>query len=165
MRLTTASISLALAALASAGSSNGTSAPLNAVPSSWDGVCYYPKPDIGFQLESYLGKWYQVAGTVAPFTAGCKCIQAQYELNVRDHPAVVEHRTSKLALIHNRTTAPSPSTTPARRKARRSTSWAPLLRRIRLMALRVFSRLDFRDRLGLRARGQTILFRVSFGLV
>jgi len=76
MRFTTASISLALAALASAES-------LNAVPSSWDGECFYPKPDIGFQLESYLGKWFQVAGTVAPFTAGCKCIQAQYELNVR----------------------------------------------------------------------------------
>lgn len=84
MRFTTASIPLALAALASATSQNSTSAPLNAVPSSWDGSCYYPKADIGFQLESYLGKWFQVAGTVAPFTAGCKCIQAQYELNVRD---------------------------------------------------------------------------------
>jgi apolipoprotein D and lipocalin family protein len=83
MRFTGASIPLALAALASAGSSNDTTASLNAVPSSWDGTCYYPKPDIGFQLESYLGKWFQVAGTVAPFTAGCKCIQAQYELNVR----------------------------------------------------------------------------------
>jgi apolipoprotein D and lipocalin family protein len=89
MRLTTASISLTLAALASATPSNGTSTPLNAVPSSWDGHCYYPKPDIGFQLESYLGKWFQVAGTVAPFTAGCKCIQAQYELNVRDHPVLL----------------------------------------------------------------------------
>ena len=92
MRFTTASISLALAALASAES-------LNAVPSSWDGACYYPKPDIGFQLESYLGKWFQVAGTVAPFTAGCKCIQAQYELNVRKrihpYPAVIDHRSAK----------------------------------------------------------------------
>jgi apolipoprotein D and lipocalin family protein len=77
MRFTTASLSLALAALAS-------SETLNAVPSSWDGQCYYPKADIGFQLESYLGKWFQVAGTVAPFTAGCKCIQAQYALNVRN---------------------------------------------------------------------------------
>ena len=85
MHFTTAFISLALATLASATPSNGTSAPLNAVPSSWDGQCFYPKPDIGFQLESYLGKWYQVAGTVAPFTAGCKCIQAQYELNVRQN--------------------------------------------------------------------------------
>jgi apolipoprotein D and lipocalin family protein len=90
MRLTAASISLALAALVSATQSNDTSAPLNAVPSSWDGHCYYPKPDIGFQLESYLGKWYQVAGTVAPFTAGCKCIQAQYELNVRKKSHLVQ---------------------------------------------------------------------------
>jgi apolipoprotein D and lipocalin family protein len=75
MRFTTTSIALALVSLAS-------SEALNAVPSSWDGQCYYPKADIGFQLESYLGKWFQVAGTVAPFTAGCKCIQAQYALNV-----------------------------------------------------------------------------------
>ena len=76
MRFTTASLSLALAALAT------SEEAINAVPSSWDGHCYYPKADIGFQLESYLGKWFQVAGTVAPFTAGCKCIQAQYSLNV-----------------------------------------------------------------------------------
>jgi lipocalin len=69
------SLSFSLLALAS-------STPLNAVPSTWDGHCYYPQPDIGFQLPSYLGKWFQVAGTVAPFTAGCKCIQAQYALNV-----------------------------------------------------------------------------------
>jgi apolipoprotein D and lipocalin family protein len=78
MRFTTASLSLALAALASSQEQE----TLNAVPSSWDGHCYYPKADIGFQLETYLGKWFQVAGTVAPFTAGCKCIQAQYALNV-----------------------------------------------------------------------------------
>jgi lipocalin len=77
MRFTTASLSLALAALVS-------SETLNAVPSSWDGQCYYPKADIGFQLESYLGKWFQVAGTIMPFTASCKYIQAQYALNVRD---------------------------------------------------------------------------------
>ena len=76
MRFTTASLSLALAALAT------SEEAINAVPSSWDGHCYYHKADIGFQLESYLGKWFQVAGTVAPFTAGCKCIQAQYSLNV-----------------------------------------------------------------------------------
>ncbi|KAM5341768.1 hypothetical protein ACJ41O_014799 [Fusarium nematophilum] len=63
---------LALAAAASAS---------NAVPSTWDGECFYPAPDIGFELESYLGRWYQVAGTLAPFTAGCKCIYAQYALN------------------------------------------------------------------------------------
>ncbi|KAG9254508.1 Calycin-like protein [Emericellopsis atlantica] len=53
----------------------------NVVPSLWDGQCYYPTADPGFQLEPYLGRWYQVAGTLAPFTAGCKCIYAQYALN------------------------------------------------------------------------------------
>lgn len=55
----------------------------NVVPSTWDGQCYYPASDSAFQLDSYLGRWYQVAGTLAPFTAGCKCIFAQYALNVR----------------------------------------------------------------------------------
>lgn len=92
MRLNTASASLAFAAVASA-ANNTTAVELNAVPSSWDGECFYPKADIGFQLEPYLGKWYQVAGTVAPFTAACKCIQAEYSLNVRDprSPAGTEH--------------------------------------------------------------------------
>lgn len=81
MRFSAASVSLAFAAAASA-ANNTTAVDLNAVPSSWDGHCFYPKADIGFQLESYLGKWYQVAGTVAPFTAACKCIQAEYSLNV-----------------------------------------------------------------------------------
>ncbi|TLD34022.1 hypothetical protein PspLS_01102 [Pyricularia sp. CBS 133598] len=60
---------------------NETTAVPNTVPSLWDGECFYPTPDIGFDTESYLGRWYQVAGTVAPFTANCKCIQAQYALN------------------------------------------------------------------------------------
>jgi hypothetical protein len=54
----------------------------NAIPSVWDGSCYYPVPDPGFRLDSYLGRWYQVAGTIAPFTRNCKCIYAQYALNV-----------------------------------------------------------------------------------
>jgi apolipoprotein D and lipocalin family protein len=58
-----------------------TAAAKNAVPSLWDGECYYPKPDIGFELESYLGTWYQVAGTPEPFNAQCKCTFAQYTLN------------------------------------------------------------------------------------
>ncbi|KAK4244294.1 Calycin-like protein [Corynascus novoguineensis] len=53
----------------------------NAVPSLWDGTCFYPKPDIGFELESYLGRWYQIAGTNAPYTANCKCVFAEYKLN------------------------------------------------------------------------------------
>lgn len=53
----------------------------NAVPASWDGACYYPKPDIGFDLNTYVGRWYQVAGTPAPYNAACKCTFAQYALN------------------------------------------------------------------------------------
>ncbi|KAK3368538.1 Calycin-like protein [Podospora didyma] len=58
-----------------------TAAAKNALPSLWDGSCYYPKSDIGFELSSYLGRWYQVAGTIAPYTANCKCTMAQYALN------------------------------------------------------------------------------------
>ncbi|KAM0276539.1 hypothetical protein ACHAQH_006640 [Verticillium albo-atrum] len=73
---------LPLAAAALASCQNETSAPApNVVPSLWDGQCYYPTGDIGFTLDSYLGRWYQVAGTLAPFTAGCKCISAEYALN------------------------------------------------------------------------------------
>ncbi|KAM0328743.1 hypothetical protein ACHAQA_005156 [Verticillium albo-atrum] len=71
---------LAAAALASC-QNETTPTPPNVVPSLWDGQCYYPTGDIGFALEPYLGRWYQVAGTEAPFTAGCKCIFAEYELN------------------------------------------------------------------------------------
>lgn len=132
MRLTTIALSIGLAATASAAS-------LNAVPSSWDGHCYYPKADIGFHLESYLGKWYQVAGTVAPFTAGCKCIQAQYALNVRDL-SHVRQKGDKTILTRSRTTAPSKSTTPAKPKAGRSTFWALRHLPTRPTVLRVFSR-------------------------
>lgn len=83
MRLSTAILSFAALAAAA---TNETTAPEpvvpNVVPSVWDGKCFYPAPDAAFDLESYLGRWYQVAGTVAPFTAGCKCIFAQYSLNV-----------------------------------------------------------------------------------
>ncbi|KAK7221835.1 hypothetical protein V2G26_009838 [Clonostachys chloroleuca] len=58
-----------------------TNSTLSVVPSLWDGHCSYPKGDDGFQLDSYLGRWYQVAGTLAPFTANCKCINAEYALN------------------------------------------------------------------------------------
>merc|ERR1712225_208688 len=43
----------------------------------WDGQCTYPKADRNFELDNYLGRWYQVAGTRAPFTAGCSCIYAE----------------------------------------------------------------------------------------
>lgn len=47
----------------------------------WDGECFYPKPTTAFNLVQYLGRWYQVAGTPAPFTQGCTCIYAEYTLN------------------------------------------------------------------------------------
>ncbi|GAB1315419.1 hypothetical protein MFIFM68171_05629 [Madurella fahalii] len=59
----------------------GIAAAKNAVPALWDGSCYYPKPDIGFELSSYLGRWYQVAGSITPFSRDCKCTFAQYALN------------------------------------------------------------------------------------
>lgn len=60
---------------------DGSSSP-NAVRATWDGQCFYPTPDETFLLDQYLGNWYQIAGTVAPFTAGCTCIAANYALNV-----------------------------------------------------------------------------------
>lgn len=45
--------------------------------------CYYPVPDAKFDLEAYLGTWYQVAGTPFGPTAGARCISANYSLNVR----------------------------------------------------------------------------------
>ncbi|KUI52486.1 Outer membrane lipoprotein Blc [Cytospora mali] len=76
---------LSLAAAASASpveprqgtTSNGT----NVVSALWDGLCFYPKSDSTFNLTSYLGRWYQVAGYVAIFDTGCKCITADYTLN------------------------------------------------------------------------------------
>ncbi|KDN64791.1 putative lipocalin-like domain-containing protein [Colletotrichum sublineola] len=85
MRPSTLSTILSCAAVATAAASTNETAPEPAVPnvvqSTWDGRCFYPTPDAAFDLEAYLGRWYQVAGTVAPFTAGCKCIFAQYSLN------------------------------------------------------------------------------------
>lgn len=44
-------------------------------------TCFYPKSVSTFDLASYLGTWYQVAGYEAIFTAGCKCVTANYSLN------------------------------------------------------------------------------------
>ena len=55
---------------------------LDVTDATWDGQCFYPESDDDFDLENYLGRWYQVAGTPAPYTAGCSCIQANYDLNV-----------------------------------------------------------------------------------
>ncbi|KAK1974697.1 lipocalin-like domain-containing protein [Colletotrichum cereale] len=85
MRPSALSIILSCAAVTTAAATTNETAPEPAVPnvvqSTWDGRCFYPTPDAAFDLEAYLGRWYQVAGTLAPFTAGCKCIFAQYSLN------------------------------------------------------------------------------------
>lgn len=56
-------------------------AALDVTDALWDGECFYPKPTSDFELDQYLGRWYQVAGTPAPFTQGCSCIYAEYTLN------------------------------------------------------------------------------------
>lgn len=61
---------------------------LNVTNAYYDGQCFYPEADDDFELDNYLGRWYQVAGTVAPFTAGCKCIYAEYSLNVSRPPSM-----------------------------------------------------------------------------
>ena len=56
---------------------------LAVAPALYDEQCFYPQPDVAdFQLEEYLGRWYQVAGTAFGPTAGCKCVFAEYSLNV-----------------------------------------------------------------------------------
>lgn len=63
---------------------NGQGAPPRAptpVPATWDGSCYYARPDVAFDLSTYAGRWYQVAGTEFPYTAGSKCVSAFYTLN------------------------------------------------------------------------------------
>ncbi|EMD70092.1 hypothetical protein GGP41_000236 [Bipolaris sorokiniana] len=47
----------------------------------YDGTCFYPIPDPNFNLNSYLGTWYQVAGTPFGPTAGARCVTANYSLN------------------------------------------------------------------------------------
>ena len=76
--------SFATAGTLSKRQSPNSTAEAAVVDAIYDGQCFYPKPTDDFDLTSYLGRWYQVAGTVAPFTAGCKCIRADYALNVSD---------------------------------------------------------------------------------
>ncbi|KAM7184957.1 Calycin-like protein [Naviculisporaceae sp. PSN 640] len=85
MQFKTAALSLFAASAAAQNASvptNGTGpAPAkNAVPATFDGSCFYPKPDIGFDPKSYVGRWYQVAGTPQDYN-NCKCTYAQYALN------------------------------------------------------------------------------------
>ncbi|ROV99710.1 hypothetical protein VSDG_02940 [Cytospora chrysosperma] len=92
---------LSLAAAASASplasrqgtTSNGT----NVVSALWDGLCFYPQSDSTFNLTTYLGRWYQVAGYVAIFDAGCKCITADYTLN-SDGTVGVKNECQQLGL-------------------------------------------------------------------
>lgn len=63
-------------------------------PALWDGKCFYPQADSSFKLETYPGRWYQLAGTLARFTAGCKCISARYDINVSGKLGVTITRSS-----------------------------------------------------------------------
>lgn len=58
---------------------NSTTGPV--LPALFDGKCYYPTADSHFELSSYLGKWYQVAGTPFGETAGARCVAAEYQPN------------------------------------------------------------------------------------
>ncbi|KAF7538674.1 hypothetical protein G7054_g2735 [Neopestalotiopsis clavispora] len=71
-------------------------------PALYDGECFYPTPDPNFpdDLSEYLGRWYQVAGTFALFTAGCQCTTADYALN-DDGTVSVHNACSLLGFIPN----------------------------------------------------------------
>lgn len=60
-------------------------------------LCFYPQPDSTFNLTTYLGRWYQVAGYVAIFDAGCNCITADYTLN-SDGTVGVKNECQELGL-------------------------------------------------------------------
>ncbi|KAI8931011.1 hypothetical protein NX059_012022 [Plenodomus lindquistii] len=77
---------LALASVASgllprqeAATSNSSTPAVAAA--QYDGKCFYPVPDSTFDLNAYLGTWYQVAGTPFGPTAGARCVSANYSLN------------------------------------------------------------------------------------
>jgi apolipoprotein D and lipocalin family protein len=63
---------------------------LNLNSALYDGKCFYPTADPNFpdDLSEYLGRWYQVAGTVELFTLGCSCVFAEYSLNANGTVAV-----------------------------------------------------------------------------
>ncbi|KAF1939466.1 Calycin-like protein [Clathrospora elynae] len=62
-------------------SSNETTSTPNVAAAQYDGTCFYPVPDPNFNLEAYLGTWYQVAGTPFGPTTGARCVTADYQLN------------------------------------------------------------------------------------
>ncbi|CAK9784748.1 Calycin-like protein [Cutaneotrichosporon oleaginosum] len=80
------------------GGNGGGGAPSNdkkPVPATWDGTCYYPRPDPYFDLDTYYGRWYQVAGTVFPYTEGSTCVAAFYSPN--DDGTVAVNNTGQKA--------------------------------------------------------------------
>lgn len=136
-----------------------SAAAKNAVPAFYDGSCYYPKPDIGFDLNSYLGRWYQVAGTIAPYNANCKCTFAQYALNVSGTKTFFPPITDSTS----RMTAVSGSTTLARLEPVPSAS-SVLLHLLVPSTDRPVSTVCNSRASGLRtAPDRTTLCRVSFG--
>jgi len=139
-----------------------SAAAKNAVPALYDGSCYYPKPDIGFDLNSYLGRWYQVAGTIAPYNANCKCTFAQYALNVSASAFLPTKESINFAdNSSSRTTAVSASTIPAKPEPALSASSVPLCRLVPSMDRRAFTVCSFLAS-GLRtALVPTTLCRVS----
>ncbi|KAF2133880.1 Calycin-like protein [Dothidotthia symphoricarpi CBS 119687] len=74
-------------------SSNEIGITPNVVGSQYDGSCFYPVPDSKFDLEAYLGTWYQVAGTPFGPTAGARCVTANYALNANGTVKVVNTAT------------------------------------------------------------------------
>ena len=92
------------------------------VPAIYDGRCYYPTADPRFDLNSYLGRWYQVASSVTlPFTLGCSCVYAEYSLNVS---FTISSNVFAATNSISRPTEPSVSSTPASVSAFRTTSTA-----------------------------------------
>ncbi|CBY01403.1 hypothetical protein LEMA_P001900.1 [Plenodomus lingam JN3] len=65
----------------------------NVAAAQYDGKCFYPVPDTKFDLEAYLGTWYQVAGTPFGPTAGARCVSANYSLNGNGTVRVVNSAT------------------------------------------------------------------------
>ncbi|EOA88007.1 uncharacterized protein SETTUDRAFT_130426 [Exserohilum turcica Et28A] len=66
---------------ADASTNDTTPSSPNVVAAHYDGSCFYPVPDPTFNLNKYLGTWYQVAGTPFGPTAGARCVTANYKLN------------------------------------------------------------------------------------
>ncbi|CAN9148445.1 unnamed protein product [Alternaria alternata] len=78
---------------------NETSPTPNVAAAQYDGSCFYPVPDSKFNLEAYLGTWYQVAGTPFGPTAGARCVTANYSLNDNGTVRVVNTATVGLQTV------------------------------------------------------------------